>query len=51
MYLTSALVRLGSGEPRLGLTVTEAVVCALPVIPDPQPDRIVCRREMLGPVV
>ena len=46
---TSALVRLGSGERRIGLTGTEAVVCALPVIPDPKPDRIACRRECSAP--
>src|SRR5271155_3024210 len=40
MYLTSALVRLGERWPPVGLTVAEAVVCALPVIPDLGPGRI-----------
>jgi len=47
MYPTSALVLLRSGKPPVGLTVAEAVVCALPVIPDPA--RPV--GKMLGPVV
>jgi hypothetical protein len=37
-------------QPPVGLTVAEAVVCALPVLPDLGPGRVSCR-GMLGPVV
>jgi hypothetical protein len=49
MYLRPRLFVSGSDEPAVGLTVAEAVVCALPVIPDFGQAGLL--PGMLGPVV